>query len=297
MEFLKSLVELRAKFSEVTVTKFLIHYALINSFRMCCGKKCYYESKGVDKESTWRCSNQKCRRRYSVREGSIFSRFKIRLNKIMEVLVCWILKYPSNVIVAEVGICSVSVAELIECFRELIEVWLVENGKRKIGGSGHIVEIDESAFGKRKYNRGRMTQTQWVVGGIDRTTKEAFFVRVDRRDATTLRHVLLENVLPGSTIKTDCWRGYDLKGLPYESHDTVNHSKHFVNPSDLSTHTQNIEAQWSKAKRDLRRRVGRMNSTTYESFLVEWTWRSRHATVEELFLDFCSACTVLYNIN
>ncbi len=36
-------------------------------------------------------------------------------------------------------------------------------------GHGHIVEIDESAFVKRKYNRGSLVKNQWVFGSIDIT--------------------------------------------------------------------------------------------------------------------------------
>ena len=55
-----------------------------------------------------------------------------------------------------------------------------------IGGVDHVVEIDESAWTKLKYNRGRQVGTRCVFGGIDRDTRECFAVLVDRRDAATL---------------------------------------------------------------------------------------------------------------
>ncbi|KCZ79039.1 hypothetical protein H312_03578, partial [Anncaliia algerae PRA339] len=48
-------------------------------------------------------------------------------------------------------------------------------GRNKIGGFGHIVEIDESKFSKRKYNVGRLVRSPWIVGGIDLTTNQIFF--------------------------------------------------------------------------------------------------------------------------
>ncbi|EFX68062.1 hypothetical protein DAPPUDRAFT_260665 [Daphnia pulex] len=37
-----------------------------------------------------------------------------------------------------------------------------------IGGPGSVVEIDESMFGKRKYNRGKKRKGVWVFGGVER---------------------------------------------------------------------------------------------------------------------------------
>ena len=36
---------------------------------------------------------------------------------------------------------------------------------KKIGGENVVVEIDEAKFGRRKYNRGRITEGKWIFGG------------------------------------------------------------------------------------------------------------------------------------
>lgn len=44
-----------------------------------------------------------------------------------------------------------------------------------IGGVGLEVEIDESKFGKRKYNRGHLVVGQWVFVGVERGSNRCFF--------------------------------------------------------------------------------------------------------------------------
>ncbi|KAG8233071.1 hypothetical protein J437_LFUL013071 [Ladona fulva] len=90
------------------------------------------------------------------------------------------------------------------------------------------------------------------------------------------------------------WRGYSgLTELGY-SHDTVNHSLHFGKPGDRGTHTQNIENVWSTIKRDMRRRIGRLAVGTFETYIVEYVWRSKHRTPEELFHDLVRAMNCFY---
>ncbi len=59
------------------------------------------------------------------------------------------------------------------------------------------MEIDEGAFGKRKYGRSRLVKTQWVFGGIDIQTKKCFLVGVKKRNAVTLLPIIANHVLPG----------------------------------------------------------------------------------------------------
>ena len=63
---------------------------------------------------------------------------------------------------------------------------LIGNSK-PLGGPGKIVETDESKFGKRKYNRGRLLTGQWKFGIVEKDTdKKVMFSVPDRSTATLL---------------------------------------------------------------------------------------------------------------
>jgi len=85
--------------------------------------------------------------------------------------------------------------------------WDIENldlAAAPIGGEGIIVEIDESKFGKRKYNRGHRVEGVWVVGGVEITPERRMLaVSVQDRSADTLREIIQQHVLPGTIVRTD----------------------------------------------------------------------------------------------
>lgn len=89
--------------------------------------------------------------------------------------------------------------------REVTYDMMVIN-KTKLGGYGHIVEIDESKFGRRKHHRGHRVEGQWVFGGYERETGKCFMVPVENRNATTLLAVIKDWIKPGTTIISDCWK-------------------------------------------------------------------------------------------
>jgi len=162
----------------------------------------------------------------------------------------------------------------------------------KIGGEGVIVEIDESKFGKRKYNRGHHIEGVWVIGGIERSTERRFFVRVvDTRDSETIADVLIDHVLPGSIVHTDCWNGYsNISETVGVVHRTVNHSKNFVDP-ESGVHTNSIEGKWAGLKRRITLR-GRVKEL-HPDYLFEEIWRTRNRG--KLWDGFISSLTeVIY---
>ena len=120
-----------------------------------------------------------------------------------------------------------------------------------------IVEIDESYFFRRKYNRGRYRNAQWVFGAIERGTKNCLLVPVPNRRAETLLLIIERYILPGTTIISDCWASYNsLSNSVHYIHETVNHRYNFVSPDNQMVHTQNIENCWLHTKRFLRQQFG-----------------------------------------
>ena len=153
-----------------------------------------------------------------------------------------------------------------ECFFKQLAV---------IGGVGHVVEIDERAWTKRKYGRGRAASTRWIFGGVARDTGEYFAVLQERRDATTLSPIINQYIRPGTTIYNDQWSAYNstVIGQNQYTHQTVNRSYSFVDPSIL-VHTQNMENMWMRMKRKKKAQMGQHVSLLGAN-VIEFMWRQQ----------------------
>ncbi len=145
----------------------------------------------------------------------------------------------------------------------------------KIGGVGSVVEIDESKIGKRKNNKGRLVEDTWVLGIISLNTNEfrVEAIPANKRDAPTLEALVEKHVALGTTIMTDCWKGYNgLDDVGFE-HLTVNHKYHFVDP-DTWANTQKIESNWRPLKQRLTR--GGVRKDSLGDHLCEYMWMRQH---------------------
>ena len=141
-----------------------------------------------------------------------------------------------------------------------------------IGGPGHIVEIDESKFARRKYHRVRQLSGKWVFGGIDRDSKDAFMISVDDQSAATLSPIIERYIKPGTTILSDEWAAYNLNPPANFTHLTVNHSIHFVVPG---IHTLTIESTLGQAKKKMGNSMT-TNPELLDTYLDEYCWKKRH---------------------
>lgn len=98
-----------------------------------------------------------------------------------------------------------------------------------------------------QYERGRHVTERWVFGLISNeyAVPRPIFYVVDNRSRRVLLPIIRHHVLPGTTIMSDQWAAYNNVGAYNFVHQTVNHSRHFVDPATgNSCHTLYCTAQY-----------------------------------------------------
>lgn len=211
-----------------------------------------------------------------------FENVKLPLPTVFRLMYCYSRDYDYYQTLIEtssatrgVAVSEATISDWFNYCRETVVVFVLENleNQEQIGGPGRVVQIDESKFGKRKYNRGRRVDGHWVLGMVDDVTNE---LRLEvcpnnERSAEVLIPLIKKHVKPGTIIHTDYWRAYDSLPAHGYIHRKVNHSdpdNPFV--AEDGTHTQHIESQW----RYLKRRFNKINyKGNFEDWMVEYVWR------------------------
>jgi transposase-like protein len=187
-----------------------------------------------EKQLVFRCGKAGCNRQnVTIRAGSIFYGSRLSCRKLMKLARSWLQGESRNATVRSTKVNKETVTTWFMAFRELVASSLRETSE-KIGGEGTVVQVDETKLGKRKFHCGHRVEGVWVVCGIEMGTAErrAFCVQVETRDNETLHDVIRKNVIEGSEVWTDGWKGYcGVSESCSVRHSVVNHSLHFKDPS------------------------------------------------------------------
>ncbi|CAG2203427.1 unnamed protein product [Mytilus edulis] len=171
-------------------------------------------------------------------------------------------------------ISHVSVIEWFDQFRIVCKESLTNDPVLLGSNSEHLIEIDESLFGKkRKYHRGTGKQDTWVFGMVEKGSRKVILQIVEKRDRKTLLPIIQENVAEGAHINSDCWAAYNTLEKEGFVHKTVNHSKEFK--AQDGTCTNEIEGIWGLAKLKIKSMKG-VRHERIGDILNEFCYRYRY---------------------
>jgi len=241
-----------------------------------CGREMRRDTKRPKK---YCCRGFPCKSTSFITKGTFFGGTRLAVNKVLFLAWSFLNGSSHTTMIRESHCSSSTVCDWVQFLSELITCDNMDGRREwtKIGGTGHIVEMDESKFGKRKFNRGHRVDGVWIVGGVDITTKEFFAIPVHDRSAHTLTRIISEYVKRGTTIRTDCWRGYQSRKITSLGmvHETVNHSESFVNPI-TGVHTNTIEGKWNGLKMKIPKQHYKKDWITKD--LQVLVWKKRHAS-------------------
>jgi hypothetical protein len=300
-----TLVEIGARFKNDLpgTIQWLRDHGLLANRMDCplCGYYCNEHNAGRKLDGKiWSCRNKDCEHKTNIRYGSFFEGSKIHLWQILVLTYLWATSagrsrgMSQDIIRREAKIGGEhTVVDWFQFCRDVpVEYFL--NNPSPIGGINHVVEIDESLFARRKYNRGRIVPEQWILGGYDQQTKHGFLVPVPRRDAATLLPIIQQWVLPNTEIWTDMWAAYNnIAQLGYQ-HGTVNHTHNFVDPV-TGVCTNRVEAMWQRSKAKFKAQMGPSNRGMIPDYLSEFMWAQRFGG-RHAFFNFWTQVSQMYPV-
>ena len=129
------------------------------------------------------CSFSACRCKFTCYKGTIFENSPLPIITLIKVIDMWIENVLCDLIASIAGIHRSSIFEICDKLWSLGGLGLYLNKFDRIGGNNAIVEIDESKFGRRKYNRGHRVEGVWVVGAVERINKRIVLRYVEKETA------------------------------------------------------------------------------------------------------------------
>lgn len=219
-----------------------------------------------------------CREQFTVTVGSVMERSKIPLNK-------WLLAMHL-MSSSKKGMSAHQLHRMLDityqsawflCHR-IREAMKDETGPADpMGGSGKIVEADETYFGskdtiKKRTKRGKASHSskRAVFGLVERGGKARMF-HVDHATAENIRDIIVRNVSRQSNLHTDESRLYTTLGKEFASHDTVMHTGgEYVRGI---VHTNTVESIFSVFKRGMKGVYQHCGEAHLHRYLAEFDFR------------------------
>lgn len=221
----------------------------------------------------FKCVNRNCRKVKSILDGFKIITPKIPIHNYLYVIYRWI-ENSSSRDTARNGRISKSSLYKIKC--HLVE-WCkskLNNNRRKLGGKGKQIQVDETAVCHGNLPTAPSTMSDdfpgvtWLIGIIEVETQEIRLETIKNRTKQTFASIFKKYIEEESIIVTDGHKSYPFAVSQVNgSHKIVNHSKGFTN--EEGDNTNSIENIWSLLKLEIHKRKGILRSN-FEEFLAEF---------------------------
>jgi transposase-like protein len=205
------------------------------------------------RQGVYRCAEKECRKDFTVTTKTVMERSKIALHKWLQAfhLMCASKKgLSAHQLHRTLNVTYEAAWFMAHRIREAMRA----GGLAPLGGSGRIVEVDETLSGKVEGAPKRMRREHKGLRNVVLTLVErggsARSFHIDGTTIATLGPILRANILRETAMMTDQARWYPEIGREFAIHETVNHSiDEYVRGS---VHTNTVENYYSIFKRGMR---------------------------------------------
>lgn len=233
-------------------------------------------------DRTHKCGE--CRKRFSIKVGTIFEDSKVPLNKWF--MAIWLITshkkgIASTQLAKDIGVTQKTAWFMLHMLRHASQT---KSFNKPLSGT---IEADETFVGgkeknkhkNKKLNAGRGAVGKTPVLGVKQRDGEVRFEKAAELTGAVAKGIVRQNVKSGSVVITDEARAY--RGLGAEfSHHTVNHSAgEYVR--DYYFHTNSIESAWALLKRQIIGIHHFVSAKHLQRYLDEMMFRQNRREVEE----------------
>lgn len=195
-----------------------------------------------------------CRKSFTVKVGTIFESSHVKMNLWLQAI--FLIAFSkkgifSNQLHRTLGVTLKTAWFMAHRIREAMK----DDCSTLFGADGGLVEVDETYMGKTEgFGKGaHLSKKRKVLALVDRNTKQARALVVDKVDIDTLMPIIKQNVSSEAQLMTDKAMHYGKIGKEFSMHHSVNHSiGEYVRKGEPLIHTQTVENYFSVFKRGMK---------------------------------------------
>lgn len=234
----------------------------------------------------WKCKDRDCRKQFTVKVGTVFEHGRIPLHKMLQAV--YLMASSKK------GISAHQLHRILEI--QYKSAWFLAHrireamrvvGMEPLGGSGKVVEADETYIGRiagapKKLRTGGSKDRNVVFTLVERGGSARSF-HIDGMAIADFMPIIRAHVNAGSRMNTDEAKHYNDLGKEFAGHDTVTHSadeyvrytnvRYFPDGLPYVITTNTVEGYYSIFKRGMKGVYQHCAEKHLHRYLAEFDFR------------------------